>query len=808
MPPKFQRLLTDWKLYASLVSAVLTGGIVFLDNFTEIVEKLQKFGIKDAITAKIIIVVPLGLLAVIWVLAALARRSRLLRPDRFLISADNPCHLVGREDRIEQLAEECDKNSLVILKGESGSGKSALVLAGLLPYLDPAKPQNQSRHLLPVRIDASGLDWEGGLTSALAQSLGGMPEEQRASLGSALPPASEGVVFDWLSNLSGMASKRLLLVLDQIDDYFVAHREHFMNAAGVVVTPQTLKQANPDWFGLAELVRHRRVHLLLVCRSDADVLSALYFKQPTTFLLTRIETNLISPLLDEVSRADEKGEVVDDPESGWLQLKSRLLRELASGGVILPVQLTLALDSLRTFRYLTIAEYTRQGGACGLERLHVERHVRDLAQALGLDSTALVKALILLTTEDGTKTQRVRLEDFSSALSAGFASADLETLIDHLERSHILRRQSSRDGTYLLLYHDYLARGVREAFRQANRWVELLRFKAREFDEALSWRQHWQALLPLTAQIRLLIERLRGRFNYGAYRQVALWSLLAFAPVLAGLTVAGLSGNWVATKLQEQEAVSLVNRLVNNPSSISVWRDLAKSSKHTRIHVMHQLLLNVSNLHSLSESDEILIHSVIGFDADGRFSRRILSEVFIPSLSLRETTTSVFDTLANWSKSLNLRNQPEIQWYAVALVKRMENPETKDNELNGLSQAFVGLKDKLDDKTAPPLAAALVKRMENPETKYNYDLESLGEALVGLKDKLEGKDIQPGAAALVKRMENSETKDDYLESLGKVLAGLKDKLEGKDIQPGAAALVARINRNNTKPSEATKLLTA
>jgi hypothetical protein len=79
--------------------------------------------------------------------------------------------------------------------------------------------------------------------------------------------------------------------------------------------------------------------------------------------------------------------------------------------------------------------------------------------------------------------------------------------VDHLIRWRILRRQSGAEGEYLLLHHDYLARGVREVQRQANRWVELLRERTREI-EALGWRQRWRALLPLVAQARLFWARL------------------------------------------------------------------------------------------------------------------------------------------------------------------------------------------------------------------------------------------------------------------------------------------------------------
>jgi hypothetical protein len=155
---------------------------------------------------------------------------------------------------------------------------------------------------------------------------------------------------------------------------------------------------------------------------------------------------------------------------------------LAEGGQILPVRLVLALDSLRSFRFLTLAQYSKRGGTRGLDRLYVEKHLKDAKHALGLDPAAVLRALALLAEEDGGKTRRAALADFAAALSTGPNPAkDAAPLLDFLEQNRLLRRQSGQDGEFLLLYHDYLARGVRDAYKQANRWTELLRAKSKEF---------------------------------------------------------------------------------------------------------------------------------------------------------------------------------------------------------------------------------------------------------------------------------------------------------------------------------------
>lgn len=134
----------------------------------------------------------------------------------------------------------------------------------------------------------------------------------------------------------------------------------------------------------------------------------------------------------------------------------------------------------------------------------------------------LLRGLGCLVTEDGLKTKRATLQEFAQAIGVtGPRAAALETVVEHLIHWRILRRESGAEGEYLLLHHDYLARGVREAQRQANYWVELLRERTRELDEAFGWRQRWRALVPLVAQARLFWARLHRRFHYGEHRRLA-----------------------------------------------------------------------------------------------------------------------------------------------------------------------------------------------------------------------------------------------------------------------------------------------
>jgi energy-coupling factor transporter ATP-binding protein EcfA2 len=341
---RIQRLATDWKAYVAVVAGVasLLGAVT--DLFTRL-SQLSEGARQLPVETRWIAVALLAVVALIALLSALSRQSVLLRPERFGISADDPRFLVGRDDDLNGLIKACETSSLIFLIGESGAGKSALVKAGLLiHYRDDDKAR-----LVPIFIDASSLSWEGDLRIELSRSLRSLSDSDREKIGD---ENSEIVdVFDRISRLPRDAASRLLLVFDQIDDYITVRREFFIRDR-IVVARESIEKVNADWGIIAKLVRESAIQLLLVCRSDAAVtLDSLRFSRPVSVLLPRVDEQLIRPLLDRLTEDDGKGAVIEDPDYGWTQLKSRLLRDLSTGGgQVLPVQLAVALESLRRLR--------------------------------------------------------------------------------------------------------------------------------------------------------------------------------------------------------------------------------------------------------------------------------------------------------------------------------------------------------------------------------------------------------------------------------------------------------------------------
>lgn len=172
----------------------------------------------------------------------------------------------GREQRIENLIELLHVRPIVFVTGSSGSGKSSLVLAGLLPALRDAALRGGDRwDFLPVVIP--GADPVRSLANALAvRSPHGDPESMARVLAADSSCASR--IFD-------ASQERALLVVDQFEEVFTLR------------TPETAQRFDAFVANLLELAakvgtRHR---IVVTFRKDREgdlannaALQELYFK--------------------------------------------------------------------------------------------------------------------------------------------------------------------------------------------------------------------------------------------------------------------------------------------------------------------------------------------------------------------------------------------------------------------------------------------------------------------------------------------------------------------------------------------------
>jgi|GEM_PF-2314788 len=844
MKAQLERLTSSYQTLISLLSGISALIVLLSDTVQKVIEAGDHIPAPLRPHAKWLVIGTLSLIAVLTLLQALARRSVLRVKERFLISPHDPAHLVGREKELERLAAECaqQNNSLVFLTGESGAGKSALVRAGLLPYLLgeaywTEKPRNLPAppQLYPVLLDGAGIqDWKEGIEKALCRVL---PADAQQCEKLDIPPfVALQSPFDWLASVHDASCRRVVLILDQMDDYIAMHREQLF-ANGKIVPAEKVIRVNPQWKKLAGLVRNKKITLLLICRADTSIyLEAFRFIDPETPVIFPLHQQILSPLLDSITQVPEGAPpVITDPEHGWFQLRDRLVRDLADGhSEILPIRLVVALSGLRTFRWLTPGEYQKGGRAAGLERLHILEVMHRAARASKLSEQSLLHMLQALISADASKTQICLLKDLTSAAQAD--EPPVKRALHFLENEHLIRRiPGEQAADSFMLYHDQLASGIRDARRAQDFWNVRLRERARTYADAIGWSDRWRALMPLREQAIMLWQCVRGRVRYGSESVYAVVSTVRLFPVLL-ITILGFMGiKHYQQNALEREAEGVVAKLANSLSSLSLvyrsirpssdnyfvlsgacqyekgWRSLASLRRHGRLHALSYIVtdaslsqtflgkyevgFSISNPTYSGTAAQQLAHAICGLATSDT-----CLEQGADMITAAIDQDSIVAAYVASSMPWDIRKTHSL---VAALLARMEKPETTGYHFSCLGVALGALAERLPvgDTNVKIWTNALVTRMINPDTESN-ELSSLGEALADLAERLpEGDtDVKTWANALVTRMINPDTDSSELSSLGEALAALAERLSDgdADVKKGITVLLACMEKLETE----------
>lgn len=516
------------------------------------------------------------------------RASRLEQPDAFTLHPTTPATLIGRDADLSKLLNSVKQHRLVLLDGESGCGKSALIQAGLIPLL------KEEGGLLPVAIREWGDDWvRGPLADALDAMFHALSPADRDRLGWHSPPdlaastaALEADFDTHLAALLGILGRRALLVADQFDDYQARHRRRFLDEEGNWLTPTALAATNPFWHLVSEGLNAGRLHLLVVTRSDtAAGLACVRFlgEGPTaTRTLARVEAEYLHPLLAGIVADDGAAVVVSHPEGGWQALRERIERDLRTEGAILMQQVRTVMLGLRQLPLLTPKHYTAAGGLRGVETLVISRALRRAGTAAGggAEGRRVAGAVLGELVLPGGRDQlpKARRASLSHLYGIVHDKGRTEAILGALQHDEVVRpAEAVGSESAWQLDHDYLARAVLAEARQADRWTIALREGKRLYDDAAGdWRGRYAALLPLTTLMRLCWERARNRLRFGAAAPYALVSAVkpGALTLCLGLVVAGTYA-WAHDRQLTVEAYQRINGFATNDKAkevLRVWR--------------------------------------------------------------------------------------------------------------------------------------------------------------------------------------------------------------------------------------------
>jgi serine/threonine protein kinase/formylglycine-generating enzyme required for sulfatase activity len=334
----------------------------------------------------------------------------------------------GRRGEIRELVNRVRSEAFVVVGGDSGTGKSSLCRAGVLPWLVENDGWSRvdvvpGRH--PVQSLAAALAaWSGGDEAMLARLLRDTPD----AVGRAIRRQTAA---------SDALQRRLLLFVDQLEELLTLSEPD--EARVVAAALAALAVRVPSVRVVATVRSDFLSRLAMLPGLGEEMARGLYFLRPLTG--ERIREVIVRP-------AAAKGVSFESEE-----LIDTLVEqtELAPGGLPL-LQFTLAevWDArdveTRTIRAESLAAL---GGVEGALTRHADRLLAGLD---GDEQDAARRILLRLVTAEGTRARRTEVELLSTGAQRGAERAALEVLV----RGRLVVANDAQHGAYEIAHEALL----------------------------------------------------------------------------------------------------------------------------------------------------------------------------------------------------------------------------------------------------------------------------------------------------------------------------------------------------------------
>lgn len=402
--------------------------------------------------------------ALLWVAAS--RRSKLLSPTSLheMLRDEEP---IPRDDDVDRLVAALTSNEIVVLHGEAGVGRSA-VLQQLHCRL-----QSEGDTLV-VSVPSLGGRW-----NVTEQRLVGMcidkalprPEPGARAVRSATGEESGMAVTVRLDDVARLLDegnrRRLVLILPRLDEYFAAHARELGMLVGDDADMQ-LREVDPErllentfWAKLQTLLREGRIQVVgSLSYLEPDALPALRrIGELDAVLLERLPAHAFEEMLDR--RCSLPG-VVADPDRGWEAFRQEFVRDLQREDRVLPFHARFALRGFRARDVLTPAEFDRRGRSTGL----CARAMRDAVAAVSRVAHVTVETVEAVLYDLSSRDDHAlpSASTILAALPAGLRVVKLGQVVavlEHLARERIVRRYGSDDRSAWRIRHDFIRTVVR-----------------------------------------------------------------------------------------------------------------------------------------------------------------------------------------------------------------------------------------------------------------------------------------------------------------------------------------------------------
>jgi formylglycine-generating enzyme required for sulfatase activity len=328
----------------------------------------------------------------------------------------------GRERESSALLAKVLSSRLVLLYGMSGTGKTSLINAGLIPAARSQGFTCTSTRLIQNPSEAL----RAAINASLGQS-GLLPDDVRFE--------------QFMPRLMLRSGLKLLLVFDQFEELFIHHGDQvvadFVSELGGLYNNPLLQ-----------------VKFLLSIREDyLPLVSGLDRYIPDVFHnYMRLHSLTEEQALDAIVKPAELHGVSYEPG-----LARNIVSDLTFGGIEAP-QLQIVCDQLFELAVegvISSQAYSGLGGARGI----LSNYTSEVLRRFASEKRPLVSNLLKhLVTVHGTK-DNVTLETLAHRFQSD--PEDIRNVIESLIRYRLLRPVDTLTGSTFELAHDYLAEEIR-----------------------------------------------------------------------------------------------------------------------------------------------------------------------------------------------------------------------------------------------------------------------------------------------------------------------------------------------------------
>ena len=711
--------------------------------------------------------------------------------------ADDAHLFFGRDRETGELIERLQRNGLIVVVGDSGSGKSSLVKAGLVPRFREGlladrlapRPLTSSWHVVQMRPLNAPLEALISGVSNAARNLAGLNTELLGSAIARLRSGDPAAVVDVLRE-GAPADARVLLVIDQFEELWTqttdeALRNTFLSGVLSATTFSDLR------FRVVATMRRdyyfqAASHDELRERLDAPQREARYNLRRMTeeqlreciekpLALAGVQRGEAKSLADEVLRdaGDEPGELA--------LIEMALFKAWRERGKHRSL-----LDA-----YKAIGRVEGALGQAADEAL--DRLVKEFGPAArGLAETVFVRLVVQsasggvtrraanepeFTPEAWRIAQAMATRDYSRLLVVGRGARGGRTPVDV--------EDAKDDVVTIELAHEQIAtqwgqyvRWLRGTAEAAADKQALDRLIARAQEWIAGGRRFWD--LAMTRAERADFGGIRARraewlsaderaFVDQARRRASLPWLLGGATVIALVVAGTLYTVNLAAQLTEAQAANIWNRLDLNrvlaQREVDAVRELMAAEDKTKLAFAEKLRIDEGLAVRFNRNPWLLTRALVGVSPTMR--QRLIDRVVALPAADANASPQVFSALAMLGASL------ESPYAIEPLLGAIKATNDRD-ALGALGLWLAVAAGKLDAARATRVIELLlgaIKATEDP-----YALHALGQGLAAAAGKLDADGSTRTIELLLGAIKG--TSDPYaLHALGQELAAVAGKLD-------------------------------